>query len=510
MATTLDADQFSIAAMDRAHRRRQIISLAAVIALSLVMVRLVLAVDVVVAAGLLVLATATAVSVRPRMGLYVLFSIVLFFDGVSADPLMLPARYVYFSLQTTLNVSGAILIPFEMLVLLTSTAWLAQAAMRHQIDFRSGYFGRPVLVVFLFLVFGVVRGLVGGANFNYSFWESRFLFALVLTYVLTTNTIRTRAHVRTLLGLIFVLVGLSGVEAIWRKFALINNGLLGPTQEGWFTHEDVVLWGLLVVMVLAQRVFGGPRWMRLLGPLMVGLTVFAMLISERRAGLIAVMIAFVIFTASMIKINRKAFFMIAAPALLAAVVYLPLFWNNTGTLGQPARALRSVSSPDPRDAASNLWRDLEAINVRATIASDPIMGIGFGRPFLQIVTVPDISFFEFWNYEAHHNVLWIWMKLGGIGFAAFFVLLLTGIARSIWLAKRLAHPELRTFAMIAMSGIVMSLVFCYVDLGFTGFRICILLGVGLGTVGVLDRLSDDKPPVARRTDPILTNRSGIG
>jgi hypothetical protein len=491
MAAALDARQFSTTWISSTRRRRLIVLTALVMALSVGLAGLVLAIDIAAVAGLIVVVIILAVSIQPRHGLYLLLAIDLFFDATSLDPVMLPGRYINFSLQTTLNLNGAIVIPLEILVLLTSAIWLAQATMRRKVDFRLGFFGRPMLLFAAALVFGLVRGLVSGANPNYSFWESRFLFGMVLAFVLAANTIRTRSHVRTLTNIVFVFVGLSAIEGLWRKFALINNGLLGPSQETWFSHEDVVIWGLMIMLVFAQQVFGsGPSWRRLVGPFMAMAAVLIMLMSERRAGLIAAMVAFTIFTVSLININRKAFLLIAVPALVAGVVYLPLFWNNPGTLGQAARAVRSLSSPDARDAASNAWRDLEAINVRGTIASDPLLGIGFGRPFLQIVTVPDISGFEFWNYESHHDILWVWMKTGAFGFIAFFILAGSGIARSLWLAKTLRDPDLRTFAMLAMSAIVMSLVYCYVDLGLTYARVPLLLGVGLGTVSVLERIRD--------------------
>jgi hypothetical protein len=378
-----------------------------------------------------------------------------------------------------------------MLLLLTSAIWIAQACMRRRLDFRSGSLGRPALMFGLALIFGVIRGLLSGGNANYSFWESRFLFSLVLAYVLAANTIRTRAHVRTFTTLVFVCTAFSAFEGVWRKYALINAGLLGDAQELWYSHEDVVIWGLLLMLVVAQQVFhSGPRWQRILGPAVAFMAILAMLVSERRAGLIAVMIAFAIFTLALFTVKRKAFWLIAVPAVIAGAIYLPLFWNNNGTLGQAARAVRSINSPDPRDAASNAWRQLEAINVRATIASDPLLGIGFGRPFLQVVTVPDISFFEFWNYESHHDILWVWMKTGAIGFIAFFTLMLGAIARSLWLAKTLPHPELKTWAILAMACVVMSLVYCYVDLGLTYSRLPMLIGVALGTIGVLERITD--------------------
>jgi len=193
--------------------------------------------------------------------------------------------------------------------------------------------------------------------------------------------------------------------------------------------------------------------------------------------------------------KKRAFCLVALPLLIATAIYLPIFWNDTGTLGQPARAVRSLSSPDARDAASNAWRDLEAINVRATIASNPLLGIGFGQPFLQVVQVPSISFFIFWNYEAHHDILWVWMKTGAVGFTIFFVVMCLGLARGAKLAREVKQRDARVFALLTTCCVVMSLVYCYVDLGLTGARIPMVLGTMLGTMAVLDRIYAPSSPV---------------
>src|SRR5260370_13726617 len=177
------------------------------------------------------------------------------------------------------------------------------------------------------------------------------------------------------------------------------------------------------------------------------------------------MIAFVAFAFVLLFAKRKAFCWIALLIIIATAIYLPAFWNDTGTLGQAARAVRSINDPDPRDAASNLSRDLEAINVRATIDSNPLLGIGFGLPFPQVVTIPDISGFPFWNYEAHHDILWVWMKTGAVGFVLFFLLMCRGLARSARLARELREPDAQVMAALTLSTISVRLVFCYVDLG---------------------------------------------
>jgi hypothetical protein len=493
MAATLDARQLSTNWLEGTNKRRLVVLSGLMLLLSLVLVRLVLAWDLGSVSAVLIWIALAAVIVQPRYGLYVLFAVILLLEGVRGfDPLMEPGRYLNTSLQESLRLSGAILIPLEMLLLIATALWVAHGVLRRRLDFRAGALGVPVLLFGISLAVGVVRGLMGGAPFNYAFWETRFLFAMALTYIVTANVIRTRNQVRTLSTLVIVFVGLSGIEGVWRKFALADTGALGDVKETWYSHEGVVMWGTLIMLVLAQQVFGAPRWQRIIGPIMLFFTGFTLMVSERRAGHIAVMVAFLAFSVMLARVRPRSFFKLVVPILLVGAIYMPLFWTNTSPIGQPARAVRSIISPDPRDAASNAWRDLEAINVRATIASSPLLGIGFGLPFLQVVAVPSIDFFQFWNYWSHHGILWIWMKGGIFSFITFFAVVNGGIARAVWLVRTQTDRDLRTFVIAGMSALLMSAVFCYVDLGLTGTRVPVLMGVMLGVIGVADRLVETK------------------
>src|SRR5205823_12198073 len=144
--------------------------------------------------------------------------------------------------------------------------------------------------------------------------------------------------------------------------------------------------------------------------------------------------------------------------------------NNTSMVGQPARAIRSLYEPDPRDAASNLYRDLEKIDVRATIHSDPIFGVGFGRPFLFVAPLPDISWWPFWHYEPHHNIMWVWLKVGTLGFIIFWVLMGAAVARAGYLVRKVNATEARIWALFALTAVMTTLVFSYVDLGLVSGR----------------------------------------
>lgn len=432
---------------------------------------------------------------RPRVGVYVTWGLVLLFEPGSPDPLMLPGAYIHGGLSTTVGLTGLIASPLELLLLLTFGFWLIQGTVSHRFDFRRGQLFWPMLLFFLALLFGLVRGQLSGGNMNIALWESRFLFYLVITYLLAANTIRSRPHVARLITLALVAMGLFAIEGAYRRIALIDTGTLGVIMEFAYSHEVVIFLGALIMLVVAQQVFGGPRWQRILGlGLFVPVAIYTLLATERRAGYIAVMVAFLALSLVLLVVHRKAFFLIAVPVIVSGAIYLPIFWNAPGLIGQPARAVRSLSEPDPRDAASNLYRELEKANVRATILSDPLFGVGFGREYLFIYGMPDLSFWPLWHYTPHHNILWVWLKTGAFGFISFWVLMGNALARGAHFVKVLRSHESRVFAAFALTGIVTTLIFCWVDLGLTMGRVTVFLGVCMGTLSVLDRVDQEPAP----------------
>jgi hypothetical protein len=471
-------------------RRRVALLIALTILASLGFARLVLAFDLASVVLLLTLGVVAAIAWRPRVGLYVAFGLVLLFEGGGLDSLMLPGTYLHGTLGGTSGLTGAIASPLELLLVLICGVWLARGIASGRMEFRGGRLFWPMLLFFAALVFGMVRGPLGGGSLYTAFWEGRFLFYVVICYFLAANIIRTRRHVAMLTTLTVLATGLFAIEGVYRRLVLIDTGQLGTVREAYYSHEDVIFLGTAILVVLAQQVFGAARGRRLLGLLLTSAVIFTLLASERRAGYIALLVAFLAFSIVLLVTHQKAFFFLAIPLLIGFAVYLPLFWNDTSMAGQPARAIRSLYDPDPRDASSNLARDIEKVNVRATIASNPLMGVGFGQEYLIVVPGPDISFWPLWRYETHANILWVWLKTGAFGFIAFWVLMGTAIAQASYFARTLHEPETRIFALLVLAGIITTLIFCYVDLGLSSGRVCVFLGTIMGTLAVLDQVHE--------------------
>lgn len=440
-------------------------------------------------------AVLAAILWRPKLGLFAVLALVMLFEMTSPDPLMIPGRYLHYGLQSSLGVSGFIASPLELLLLFTMAVWLVKGLVLRSLGYRGGDLGWPTALFFISLVLGLIRGAAGEGDMYVAFWEVRSLLYLGVTYVLAANLIRTRRDVSILLVVFLVGNGLYGVEGAFRYVALIRTNLLGVAPEFNYSHEIVIFLSVVLLLALVQVVVGGPLWRRVFGLMVAPMALFTLLVSGRRSGSIALAIAFVLIALPWMVRHRKAVLLILLPGLFAAAVYLPIFWNNTGILGQPARAVRSLVSPDARDASSNAYRDQEAINVRETIYSDPLLGVGFGRPFLFVVPLADLSWWPFWRYQPHHNVLWVWLKVGAPGFTIFCLLMFGSLSLASSRALTLKDPTLVTFAYVAIASVVTSLVFCYVDLGLTNGRVTVLLGSVLGVLAVLRQIDAVPEPV---------------
>ena len=498
LVTVLEPAQLTAGWHRQTQQRRLLVLAFLTLLASLGFAAIVLVLQFVSVAVMLIVAVLLAVAWRPMVGLYVAFGLVSLFEVGGPDPLMEPGRFLHYGLQSTLGLSGLIVSPLEMLLILCLLSWLSRGMIARRLDFRGGSLGWPMLLFALSLGYGLVRGRMTGGDPYTGFWEIRALLYAAGCYVLAVNLVRTRQQVVNLMNAAFIGMSLFAIEGTYRRLVLAEEGVLGDFKDFWYSHETVIFVSALIVLIVAHMAVGGPRWQRVLGPLVLPFAVFTMLASERRAGQIAMMIALLAIMAVFLVSQRKAFFLIAVPLLVAGSVYLPLFWNNTGLLGQPARAVRSITNPDPRDAASNQWRELEKINVRATIYAFPLSGIGFGTPFFQIVRVPDISNFPFWAHQPHHNVLWIWLKTGAIGFILFWTVIGISLGRAAHLSRVLRDPVLRSFAMLVMGGVISALVFSYVDLGLNSGRVTVFLGVALGTLAVLHDLDRQPTPALRR------------
>ena len=224
---------------------------------------------------------------------------------------MLPGYFLSGGLGSTVGLTGAIASPLELLLVLTFCLWVAQG-LADAADLRGGpgiWAGRCWRSSRSCWCVGLVRGAIGGGDLNIALWESRFLFYTVICFVLAANTIRTRAQLRALITIGMVAMGLYAIEGAYRRIFLLDTKPDRVIMEFAYSHEVVIFLGALPCCWSWRSRSSARRSGSASRPVHPRRSaVYTLLATERRAGYIAVIVAFLAFALVLLMRTRKAFF----------------------------------------------------------------------------------------------------------------------------------------------------------------------------------------------------------
>jgi len=430
---------------------------------------------------------AALIMLEPTAGLYAAIAVV----GIDVSGPNTQALSVIFA-----GIPGLKATPVELLILWTTfSAFLRTLGQERQ---GSDGLVLTALVTFLvLLLLGVLNGVSKGGNFTIALWEVRAMLCILPVMLATNWLIRDRGQLKRLAIISVVVLVLMTVEAFWRYMTYVRPGTFSGVLEFAFGHETSVLVGLLMILCAAWSLWGPNRKQRLIALALALAAGVVEMTMRRRAGLIGAEVGLLTLGILLLIKDYRRFLIIAPIFLIVASAYLSFFWNSTKSVGEPARAFRTVfdsGSTAPRDQASDEYRRAEKLSVWANIHAKPIDGIGFGVVYAKPYPFWNLSgFWPFWEYIPHNTILWLWMKGGVVTFLAFWFLLGAAIVRMVAICRSTTdHFLVATSAGIA-AFFPMLVLFSYVDLGLTNVRLMILVGVCFGLIGLLQRLALDHP-----------------
>ncbi|MEO7912517.1 MAG: O-antigen ligase family protein [Roseiflexaceae bacterium] len=319
-------------------------------------------------------------------------------------------------------------------------------------------------------------------------WEVRSIYCLPMLLILTSNLIETRAHVNCLIWMIVIALffdSLAGANFVIFDLNFNLQGLEAIAEHSYSVHLNT-----LFILAIGVWLFRGSRVKRIVLPLMMPIVLLSYFSNQRRASYITLAVALILIAIVLFRENRKIFWLIIPVLGVIGAIYLGAFWNSSGGIGGPARAIRSVIAPEPggRDDSSNVYRVLENLNSKFTIKQRPLTGVGFGNKFYIVIPMPDISFFIWWEYITHNSILWLWMQSGIGGFVSMLVLVgmsvMVGV-RALW---RRPGGDLSAFALMATLYVVMHFIYAYVDMSWET-QSMIYVGVMMGLINNMERIA---------------------
>ena len=321
---------------------------------------------------------------QPVIGLYVVFAGAILLEQVILVGVSPITETKFFA-----NINSYTPIPIrlsmpDLLMLLTGAALLVRGRGREGTRLRMGALGPAVLGYVGVFVLGTVIGAArGGAwNADISLTESRAPFQMCLAYFLAANAVRSRLQVSVFMWLFVLMSAVKAVQTILNHQEAAD---LSYTLRTIISHEDVVFMGAAIALAVVAVILGYRS--RLVVALLALQPLFltAELLAYRRVGFIALGVMFLaIAIVALFTRPRRAAVMMAIVAV-AFAFYLVIFWDETGPLGEPLRAMRSVfdaSTTSLVDQNSSAWRDVEHQNIGYTIRQLPLTGVGVGQRYL--------------------------------------------------------------------------------------------------------------------------------
>ena len=447
-------------------------------------------------AFLLLFMACAAAFLRPTIGVYLIVFWTLVGDAATMP--WWPFTKNMSSAESIMYVNDQLFLnPLEVLLGATIVAWLLHRLVDPTWHFWKGRMFWPMMAFATFVVLGLLRGRLTGGDSRVAIFEGRAVVYLPVVYILITNLLVNRSQYRRLLWLAMVAVSIQSV------FSLLHYSGLPDAErdelESLAEHSATVHMNALFIMAIAAwmlRCRPRVRWgfLLLLPPV-----VWAYILSQRRAAMIALFIGFVVVVVVVWHRRRRRFWFVVPVAFVLGLGFVLATWNASGALGLPAQAVKTVLFPEElgeADRSSDIYRQIEAYDLHFTIRSNPIFGYGFGQKFLRPWTLPDISFFEFWEYIPHNSVLWIWIKTGYFGFVAMLFLFARGLQLGIRSALKVRTDEHAVYVVGGVTYVVMFLVFAYVDIAWD-MRSAVFLALAFALATDFERAIDDRKRVVQ-------------
>lgn len=434
----------------------------------------------------------TALVIRwPIIGFFIALGATLAIDQSPTDVVGgSPSLYIFYWPGSIQGIPDR---PIGFFMLFVLLLFILHGLLKRQKPLQGGNLLIPFLLFFACVLWGIVHGLSSGANLQILIEEVRSFWYLFLGYLLAYNFIRKKQHVRYFLWFVILSAGIKALQGLYIYIFVIQGDL--ASHHEIMAHEESYFWisVLLLVVLFSLHSKYRPQFYTALA--LLPILLISLIANNRRADFVALLVGLVVAWALIFTVKahaRKRLIVVLLVTTLLVSAYVAMFYDGTGGFSEPARAVVSVFRPDPADAASNLYRDIENYDLKYTVKLNP-MGLGFGKPFLQPILLPDVSSLDpVYNYIPHNTIYWVWMRLGPLGYLALWYLFGAMIVRGSIIVRKLKDPYLQLMAIFIVSMIIMEIIVAYADYQLSFYRNVIYVGMLAGVLMKLPQIDNSE------------------
>jgi hypothetical protein len=384
--------------------------------------------------------------------------------------------------------------PMELHLFFILIVWLLAIAGRSKSPGVKIHIKVPLM---LFIAAGVASffyGIARGGDISFSFWEIRALAYLVLLFIFVPKIIETKEQLQTLLWVMIIGIGFKAFQGALLFASMgFTMGTWPHIYETLTNHEDPLFFITLFLFLLGLVIFGDRgRQQKVLLWLLVPLTL-GFIAAQRRATYASFCVTLLAFV---VLLSKKDRMVIMKPLLVLVVVfvlYVAAFWNSSyGRFSMVALSVKATITGEggvrggDKDYTSTLYRKMENYNLAYSYQVFPIVGSGFGLPFLTPRWI--INFNKLASIIPHNQILWIFVKTGALGGFLFWLFFNSFAFNGARVFAKLSDPYLKAVCAVCVVAIVNQFVVSFVDMQLTWYRNMIHLGILMGLIPVCQNL----------------------
>ncbi len=371
--------------------------------------------------------------------------------------------------------------PADLLLLALLTMWILKRETSQTTSVSRSALTYAVGAVVLAAVIGLAIGQAHGGELRTALTEVRPFMYLAIAYLVATVFTTRLSVLHAAMWAIVLGSGFKAAQA-FHSFLTVRNQI--PRPDFIVGHEEALFFSLFILLTACLWIFDVPGRLRTTATVLLPLILVADLVNSRRAAWLILggeLIALTILTMVAVPARRRFMSKVLALALIVSAVYFPAYWNHSGALAGPARAVKSAVAPNTRDESSDLYRMQENENLKLNIREGGVIGRGFGLPIDYVPgSITDISSIDpLILYVPHNGVFYVLMRMGLFGGIAFWSLLGVGILTGCRLVRS-RNREVAAFGALLACALVGYALEGYNDQGFFMYRIAFVIGALLG------------------------------
>jgi hypothetical protein len=331
-------------------------------------------------------------------------------------------------------------------------------------------------------------GYVGGGSLHDAYWQVIKLLWFPLICLIASVAATRPQGIHRMRSAIVIAATVKAVEAILFKFTYVVP-VDGKFPDFVTTHSDSVLWATATCILVAEWFEERQQKQRRLLLGLGTLYVLAMVFNNRRTVWVGVLagVFFILSVAQRpVKKQVAQLFAVTWP-ILVLYVGIGLARPSQSVVFKPVNMIRSVVLQE--DTSSDT-RDIENFNLLVTLSARPLVGFGFGHPYIEQIVAYDVTKSGFVNYRfiPHNSYLGLW-AFGGVAFPAlYFLPVVVGVFYAVRSRRESRNAKRRAAASWAVCAVIAYLVQGWSDIGLQDWVAILCAGVGLGIGGALPRL----------------------